>query len=185
MQLRVNSNIDEVERWLTSVERKRIPSMLSQVVNETTRGVRTDLSSAISNNTGLKKSATSQRDKSLYISRKATRSNPEAVIEASRKTSDFDRFKNKPRYLKRQNATRVTVKGKRNLIRKAIVIDGKVKARGRHQGGRFKFDGRRRFKTLRGLSVGSQFEQPYIKSGVDRMLEGRFNKAFQRAAKRL
>lgn len=180
----VTTNFKDVQKWLTNVERNKLPRIMSQSVNETARGVRTDLAASISSESSLKKGGLSPTKGLLAVSKKASRLKPEAVISGSRQTSSFDKFKNKPVFVKRTNGVKVTVKGKRKIIRRARIIDGKVKAPGIYRGGSFKFDGRRTFKTLKGLSVGSQFEQPYVKGSLNAIVDRRFTKSFERIAKR-
>lgn len=178
-------NARHIEKLLTDAQKKQLPKVYSATINETARGTRTDLASVISENTSLKKSQVSTRNNSLYVSRRASPRSQVAVISGSRETKPFDAFKGKPTALKRKNAVRVNIKGKRRNIQRATVIDGKVKARGQYSGGSFKFDGRRKYKTLKSLSVGSQFEQDYVESRLDPIVQRRLTPTFERNFRRI
>ncbi len=194
-QVIVTTDLRNVDKFLTRAQKRLIPSVSSQALNEAARGVRTDVAIGIRNETSIKASAVGTRFTSkggLVVTKKARPNTLIAEITGSRNTSPFSQFKTgfKRRTSSREQMVTVTINRKKKIIKRAFKVSGgNVKASGRYQkdfvpsgGGRNALGRfvREPTITLKTLSIGSQINKRYVDQIADNQFGVRFNKSFNR-----
>jgi hypothetical protein len=193
---KIKATIDtrQLDKYLTDLQRRKLPTIEAQALNKTIATVRTDTARKIKADKSLRNlKAVGKRfigSGGLVVTKKASKQSLFAQISGNRNTlplsKDYFTVSERKGSARKDPSVSVRLAGRKFTIRNAELNKAlQVRARGKYSGNSFKFVNG--FKEdaplvrLKTFSVRSQLVQPYI----DKPLQGFAFRAFDKELRRL
>ncbi len=184
-----------VDKWLTEQQRRQLPRLEAQALNEATRSVRTDTARKIRAEMSIKARGVSPKFNpdggGLVFTRKASPNSLFTIIQGNRQTTPLSKtFFNvgqRRATTRKASSTSVKLKGRRVVFKNSILgTNNNIRSRGRYAGSQFKFDDAATGPVvrLRTFSIRSQLGEQYITVPLNNVAFAAFDKSFKRLAKR-
>ena len=187
----------KLDRYLTDLQKKKLPRIESQALNRTTTTVRTDTARKIRAEKSIKAKGVSPRFNSegggLVITKRARPNSLFAQISGNRNTTPMSKtffsVGERKGSARKPPSVSVRMSGRRFVINNAQLNQAmQIRARGKYSGNSFKFvddfEQDAPLVRLKTFSIRSQLSENYITKPLDSFAFATFDKEFKRLLKR-